>query len=60
MATKKTYETFDLSTGLWEDTESNSSIYKQFKKDFDLYEAEREIVTRMLSQMLNDEGESRD
>tara|TARA_R100001443_G_scaffold43962_1_gene56926 strand:- start:5497 stop:5679 length:183 start_codon:yes stop_codon:yes gene_type:complete len=60
MATKKTYETFDLSTGLWEDTESHSSIYKQFKKDFDLYEAEREIVTRMLSQMLNDEGESRD
>ena len=60
MATKKTYETFDLSTGLWEDTESHSSIYKQFKKDFDLYEAEREIVTRMLSQMLNDEGESRE
>jgi|TARA_B110000467_G_scaffold159590_1_gene177476 hypothetical protein len=56
----KTYETFDLDTGLWEDTEDSSTTLKVFRKDFELYEAEREIVTRLLSQMLNQENESRD
>jgi len=56
----KTYETFDLDTGLWEDTEDSSTTLKAFRKDFELYEAEREIVTRLLSQMLNQENESRD
>ena len=60
MATKKTYETFDLNTGLWEDTEDKSTTFKQFQKDFELYEVEREIVTRLLSQMLNQQDESRD
>ena len=56
----KTYETFDLDTGLWEDTEDSSTTLKVFRKDFELYEAERAIVTRLLSQMLNQENESRD
>jgi hypothetical protein len=60
MATKKTYDTFDLNTGLWEETEQSSLIYEKFKEDFELYEAEREIVTRLLAQMLSNEGESRD
>ena len=56
----KTYETFDLDTGLWEETEDTSTTLKRFRKDFELYEAERAIVTRLLSQMLNEEMESRD
>mgnify|MGYP003649228745 FL=1 len=60
MSKDKTYETFDLDTGLWEDTEDSSTTLKVFRKDFELYEAEREIVTRLLSQMLNQENESRD
>jgi len=56
----KTYETFDLDTGLWEETEDTSTTLKRFRKDFELYEAERAIVTRLLSQMLNKEMESRD
>jgi len=56
----KTYETFDLDTGLWEETEDTSTMLKAFRKDFELYEAERVIVTRLLSQMLNEEMESRD
>ena len=38
----KTYETFDLDTGLWEDTEDSSTTLKAFRKDFELYERAKE------------------
>ena len=55
-----TYESFDLDTGLWDDTDNTSETLKTFRKDFELYEAERTIVTRLLAQMLNLEDGSRD
>ena len=48
------YDSFNISTGLW-DEDVDSSILKRFRKDYELYEAEREIVTRLLQQMLNNE-----
>jgi len=48
------YDSFNVSTGLW-DEDVDSAILKRFRKDYELYEAEREIVTRLLQQMLNNE-----
>tara|TARA_Y100000004_G_scaffold103417_1_gene115971 strand:+ start:1408 stop:1581 length:174 start_codon:yes stop_codon:yes gene_type:complete len=48
------YDSFNISTGLW-DEDVDSAILKRFRKDYELYEAEREIVTRLLQQMLNNE-----
>ena len=52
MGKEKDYETFNITTGLWED-EVESPILKRFRHDYELMEAEREIVTRLLQQMLN-------
>tara|TARA_R100000655_G_scaffold109793_1_gene165514 strand:+ start:98 stop:271 length:174 start_codon:yes stop_codon:yes gene_type:complete len=54
MGKDKDYETFNITTGLWED-EVESPILKRFRQDYELMEAEREIVTRLLQQMLNNE-----
>jgi hypothetical protein len=48
------YDSFNVGTGLW-DEDVDSAILKRFRKDYELYEAEREIVTRLLQQMLNNE-----
>ena len=54
MGKDKDYETFNITTGIWED-EVESPILKRFRQDYELMEAEREIVTRLLQQMLNNE-----
>ena len=48
------YDSFNVSTGLW-DEDVDSAILKRFRKDYELYEAEKEIVTRLFQQMLNNE-----
>ncbi len=54
----ESYDTFDLSTGIWEDTKSPQ--FKDFEKHYQVYEAERLIVTRLLHQLFNAEEKSRD
>ena len=60
MAKETSYDSFDLMSGLWEENAEESHLHKQFRQDLELYEAERNIVTRLLSQLLNEESKSRD
>ena len=54
MSKDKEYDSFNMGTGLWED-DADSPILKRFREDYELYEAEKEIITRLLQQMLNNE-----
>ena len=57
MESKERMDLFDITTGKFEE---DSGQLKQFKKDLAGYEAEREIVCRILQMHLNKADESVD
>jgi len=51
----KKFDIFDVHTGKFidEDNKEYNSVYEQFLRDLDLYEAEQEVVNRIMRQHIN-------
>ena len=51
----KKFDIFDMHTGKFidEDNKEYNSVYEQFLRDLDLYEAEQEVVNRIMRQHIN-------
>ena len=47
-------EVFDTRTGKFDKKPPKSDVYEYFLESFQLYEAERDIVSKMLIQQLSD------
>jgi len=52
---KKKFDIFDIHTGKFidEDDKEYNSVYEQFLRDLGLYEAEQEVVNRIMKQHTN-------
>ena len=51
----KKFDIFDMHTGkfIYEDNKEYNSVYEQFLRDLDLYEAEQEVVNKIMRQHIN-------
>ena len=51
----KKFDIFDMHTGKFidEDNKEYNSVYEQFLRDLDLYEAEQEVVNKIMRQHIN-------
>jgi len=50
-------EIFDIKTGKFDKKPPEGDVYEYFLESFQLYEAERDIVAKMLVQQLSDPDE---
>ena len=51
----KKFDIFDMHTGKFidEDNKEYNSVYEQFLRDLDLYEAEQEVVNKIMRHHIN-------